>query len=312
MKLAGEILNAMKAYENSKPRNKQVRLGPSELGGCREYIRNVMVGTPMQDNDEWPTAAVVGTLAGTYMETVCEQYMGALTEVPVTTTLPSGLQVSGHADIVLPDRNAVVDCKSKDGLDETLRNGSSLENLIQISVYATGLVQAGILDRGCTAHLVYLDRSGNQQFLHERVLTYEEIEFYVEKCEERLNDVIVVQEAIDEGNVEMARGLRDKTPSFCYSPKVMCPFRDACWKGPNSDWYPDTILDEETSFVVEDYDRVRAELKAGDSVKKALREKLTGVSGVTPSGLAVNWAGSEERPMLYVTRVNKGVVDGDK
>lgn len=302
MPLKDKILDAMKAYENDKPRSQQIKLGPSELGGCREYIRNVMVGTPIQRNDEWPTAAVVGTVVGSYMEEVCSQYLGALTEVPVTTTLPSGLRVSGHADIVLLDENAVVDCKTKDGLDDVLRNGSSLENLIQISVYAIGLVQAGVLEPGCTAHLIYVDRAGNQQFLHEKELSYEEIEYYAEKCEERIEDVLLVQDRVDKGEVEAARDLRDKTPPFCYSPKVMCPFRDLCWKG--SEWVPhEEITDEQVIADVAAFVHARDEAKANESVKKGIREKLRGVTGITPDGYSVVWSGSEERPALYVTKV---------
>lgn len=302
MPLKDKILDALKKYENEKPRSQQVRLGPSELGGCREYVRNIMIGAPMQKSDEWATAAVVGTLMGAHFEAVCEKYMDAVTEVPVTTTLPSGLKVSGHADVVLVDENAVIDAKSKDGLDATLREGSSLENLVQISVYAVGLVQAGILSAGCTAHLIYMDRAGNQQFLHEKELTWDEILYYIEVCEDRLADVLAVQEQVDGGNVEAARNLRDKTPPFCYSPKVMCPFRDLCWKG--SEWVPDNIIsDPDVLAAVAGYDAARAESKAAEAIKAEHRKSLVGVSGVTPDGLAVTWSGSEDRPALYVTRV---------
>src|SRR6185312_15549454 len=110
-------------------------LGPSELGGCREYIRNVMIETPQEGSDVWPTAAVVGTLMGSHMENVCQQYMNALTEVPVTTVLSNGIKISGHADIVIVEENAVVDAKTKNELHEVLRDGSSLDNKVQVSVY---------------------------------------------------------------------------------------------------------------------------------------------------------------------------------
>ena len=303
MPLADRFLQALKDFENAKPRNKQVRLGPSELGGCREYVRNVMVGSPMQEADVWPTAAVVGTLLGTHLEVVAEQYMNAVTEVPVTATLPNGLKVSGHADVVLPEENAVVDAKSKDRLATVRREGASLENLIQISVYAVGLVQTGVLRAGCTAHLIYVDRSGNDQELYEIELSWEDILGYIDKCEERLDEVVTVQDYIDAGDTQYVRTLRDKTPPFCYSPKVMCPFRDLCWKG--SEWVPDTeITDPEVIKAVHLYDEARALEKDAAIVKAAQREKLVGVTGKTPGGLAVTWSGSETRPALYVTQVD--------
>lgn len=304
MTYAERLLTALKAFEESKPRNQQIRLGPSELGGCREYIRNIMVGSPMQGSDVWPTAAVVGTLLGTHLEAVAAEYMGALTEVPVTASLPNGLKVSGHADIVLVDDNAVIDAKSKDGLSTVRREGPSLENLIQISVYTLGLVQAKVLKEGATAHLIYVDRSGNEQELYEVSLDWETILTFIDKCVDRLDEVVQVQEYIDEGDVSYARTLRDKTPPFCYSPKVMCPFRDLCWKG--SEWKPDEdITDEETISDVELYDRLRGEIKAATEVKDKVRERLMGVNGVTPGGLSVTWAGSQTRPMLYVTQVKQ-------
>lgn len=299
-----ELLQALKDFETEKPRNQQVRLGPSELGGCREYVRNVMVGTPQQDSDVWPTAAVVGTLLGTHLEDVSSHYLGAVTEVAVTTTLPNGLKVSGHADIVLVERNMVVDAKSKDKLHTVRREGASLENLVQVSIYTLGLVQAGVLDEGATASLIYVDRSGDQQELHEVVLTWEQILNYVDECIERLDYVLEVQDHVDNGEVEYARALRDKTPPFCYSPKVMCPFRDLCWKG--SDWVPDEeITDEDTIATVAAYAASRDNVKAETHIKSELREKLVGVSGLTPGGLSVNWAGSEKSPALYVTQVKE-------
>jgi hypothetical protein len=302
--LKGKILDALIAHENDKPRNKQIRLGPSELGGCREYIRNIVAGTPMQDSgDVWPTAAVVGTLIGTHVEKVCADRLDALTEVPVTTTLPSGVKVTGHADIVLVEDNAVVDAKSKDRFDGVLREGSSLDNLCQVSTYALGLVQMGVLTEGCTAHLIYVDRSGSQQFLHEKVLEWDDIMAYVAMVDDRLDDVMEVQRHVDAGEVEYARDLRDKTPPFCYSERVLCPFRDSCWKG--SEWSPHEVIeDPDVIEAVHRFVQVRDESRATETLRRQYREALIGVSGVTPDGWAVTWSGSERAPALYVTKVH--------
>lgn len=306
MGVKDRVLHALIAYENAKPRSQQVRLGPSELGGCREYVRNVMVGTPMQDNgDVWPTAAVVGTLLGAHLEKVAEEYMGAITEVSVTTTLPNGVKVTGHADIVLVEDNAVIDAKSKDQLHGVLREGGSLDNLVQVSVYTLGLVQAGVLKEGATAHLIYVDRSGNQQFLHEVELSWDDIMKYIEMCVERLDQVLEAQEHIDQGELEWAHGLRDKTPSFCYSKKVLCPFRDSCWKG--SEWHPEEVIsDPDIVAKVHAFVEVRDASKANETLKAQYREDLRGVEGVTEDGWAVTWSGSPSRPALYVTQVKEG------
>lgn len=297
--LADELLQALVDHENDRPRSQQLSLGPSDLGGCREYIRNVMVGAPVQGNSEWPTAAVVGTLLGDHLETVAADRLDALTQVPVTTTLPNGLQVSGTADMVFPSRNALADAKSKVGLSDVRKDGPSLENCVQVSIYTLGLVQMGVLSEGATASLLYVDRSGVEQKVYEVTLDWERINYFIEVVVDRLADVIEAQEHIDNGEVEYARALRDKTPPFCYSERVMCPFRDLCWQG--SEWVPDEVIeDDETNALIDEFVEARTAAKAADARRLQLREKLRGVSGLSRSGYSVNWATENT---LYVTKV---------
>lgn len=292
----------MERYEAERPRNSQITLGPSDLGGCREYIRNVLSGAPLQEASSWPTAAVVGTLLGDYMEAAAAKYLDAITQKPVTTQLPNGLTVAGTADMIFPSRNTLADCKSKDGLAGVRTFGASLENKIQVSIYTLGCVQAGLLTEGAEAVLVYVDRSGEDQTLHEIVLSWEEILGYIDVVVDRLNDVLDAQEHIDAGEVEYARALRDKTPPFCYSERVLCPFRDLCWQG--SEWVPDEeITDPATIEAVNRYVQARADEADAKTRRAQLREQLRGVSGMTPDGYSVTWPDNERA--LYVTKVRR-------
>lgn len=306
MGLADEILQAFKDHENSRPRSQQITLGPSEFGGCREYLRNVMVGSEKKPNDEWPAAAAVGTLFGDYAETIVGERLDAVTQVPVTTTLPNGITVSGHGDAVFPERNLVVDFKSKDGLESAQRGGPSLEHKIQLSIYMLGLTQAGILTEGATGHLIYGDRAGNQQFLHEEVITWEQSQAYIETCVSRIDDVLYAQEQIDAGDPTFSHQLRDKTPSFCFSKKVMCPFRDLCWQG--SEWKPDEATDDPDAIeAVHDYVEARAEGQAAISRQKKARARLESLmadGGMTPDGTSVVWSETGRGTSLYVTDVS--------
>lgn len=297
--LSDDLLAALVEHEQKRPRSVQVHLGPSELGGCREYIRNVMVGAPQQADPEWPTAAVTGTLIGEHVEEVAAQYLGALTQIAVTTTLPNGLVVSGHADIVLVERNLLADVKTKVGLSEIRKEGPSLENCVQVSIYTLGLVQMGVLSEGASASLIYVDRGGTEQVLYEVTLDWDRIQYFIGVVVERLGDVLEAQEHIDAGEVEWARALRDKTPPFCYSPRVMCPFRDLCWEG--SEWVPNEVIeDQEVIETVEQFVLARDSYNQSAALRQELRERLRGVSGRTPSGYSVNWATENT---LYVTRV---------
>lgn len=297
--LGDELLAALVDHENRRPRSLQLSLGPSALGGCREYIRNVMVGAPQQGNSEWPTAAVVGTLLGDHLETVAAEALGALTQVPVTTTLPNGLRVSGTADMVFVERNVLADVKSKVGLSDVRKKGPSLENCIQVSIYVLGLVQMGVLSEGATASLLYVDRAGVEQDVYEVTLDWDRIAYFIQVCVDRLQDVTDAQDQIDQGNLEYARALRDKTPPFCYSPRVMCPFRDLCWEG--SEWAPSEVIeDEDVIATVAAFVETRAEHDTAGERRAQLREQLRGVSGRTPDGYSVNWATENT---LYVTKV---------
>ena len=290
----------MVKVEEEKPRNSQIQLGPSELGSCREYVRNVLAGSPRQSSSVWPGAAAVGTMVGEYVEEAAAKHLGAVTQVSVTATLPNGLVVTGTADMVFPERNLLADCKTKDGFATVEREGPSLENCIQVSVYTVGLVQAGILSAGASASLIYVDRSGENQTLREVVLNWDQIMAYIDTCVERLDQIVEVQEHIDQGEVEWARSLRDKTPPFCYSERVMCPYRDLCWEG--SEWVPnETIEDEDIIAVVAEFVAARQEERDSHDRKMELRERLRGVSGVTPDGHSVVWP--EGGRALYVTKV---------
>lgn len=298
--LADRMLQALKDEENAKERNLQMSLGPSELGGCREYIRNVMVDAPRQASDQWPAAAVVGTLVGEWVEHVAAKRLGATTQKPITTMLPNGLMVSGTADMIFEDENMLADGKTKDGLAGVERYGPSMENLIQVSIYVLGCIQNGYLTEGATAVLLYIDRSGDEQVLKEHVLSWEDIQLNIDLAVLRLNDVVEAQEHIDNGEVEWARALRDKTPPFCYSEKVMCPFRDLCWKG--SEWVPDELItDADTLVAVDRYVVARDEEKRAADIKKEARDQLIGITGKTPDGYAVTWPGTGRA--LYVTKV---------
>ncbi len=301
MSIGQRVLEALRNHENERPRTRQVTLGPSDLGSCREYIRNVIAGSPRQGNDEWPTAAAVGTMVGDYVESVVGEEMGALTQVPVQTTLPNGLVVAGHADIVLVNENCLADVKTKAELDTVRKEGASLENLVQVSIYVLGLVQADVLAEGATASLLYIDRSGGTQDIYEIELSWEEIQHYIAVVVDRLDEVMTAQEHVDAGEPEWAHALRDKTPPFCFSPKVMCPFRDLCWKG--SEWYPDEdIKDEEVVTNVQQFIAARSEHTAAEARRRSAREKLKGVEGlvtVEDGAWSVHW----ENERLYVTRV---------
>jgi hypothetical protein len=279
--LEQELLSAVLAAQGRRPRDKQIELGPSGVGGCREYIRATMAGDPRLPEVEWKAEAWIGTIGGDALEEIFEQELGALVQQRITTTLPrTGLVVSGNL----------------------LHDGPSLEHLIQVSVYVLGLVQQGVLDKGASARLIYWDRSGTTKSFLAAVIEWDAILRFIDLCEQRLEQVVEAQEALDEGDLTYRHFLRDKKPAYCASPKVMCPFRQACWGG--SDWWPDgKIEDAELVAAAERVYAGRQMQKAGEELVRIAKAELDGINGTTPTGLSVGWSGTR----LNVTRV--GVPD---
>jgi hypothetical protein len=286
---AAELLGHIIAEQNDRPRSNQAGIGPSELGGCRERLRATWQGDPGLPDPFWHLAAEIGTVMGDELERIMSKRAGAMTQVAVHAVLPrTGLRVSGHADVVWKDRNIVGDFKSKDGLGGVRYEGVSMSNAIQLAVYTLGLVQMGVLQEGATGYLLYYDRAGNDLELMAAPIPWDGLMRFIEIAEARLQDVVDAQSALDAGNLEPRHELRDMPPSFCFSPKVMCPFREACWKG--SDYDPTTVITaEEIIRSTERYKAARDAAKAAEQMKREAREELRDVSGVLPDGTRVGW-----------------------
>ena len=86
-----------------------------------------------------------------------------------------------------------------------------------------------------------------------------------------------------------ARGyLRDEPESYCYA--IGCPFYDACWEGyvPTREIVHERELRDVALFI-----EARQQQKDAESLRKARRESLRGVEGVTPDGTVVRWTLAE-------------------
>lgn len=277
------ILDAVADWQENAPRTRQSTarvLGMSELGGCREYIRASIAGEPKGKSGlKW--AAYVGTAVGDFTEGIMEGY-GAKTQEDVVLTLPlTGIKVSGHTDIRLPNR--VVDLKTKDKLDDVRREGPPFKNKVQIAGYLLANLESGLVDEDATGHLVYLDRSGVQAEAYVWSTTVDQARLILETAEERLLDV---QHALATATRNGRDGhlMTDEPESWCFH--VQCPFYQACWAGHR----PTGTVEHPREL-----DAVRRMLEAKADEKNALsrraqaKEDLRGVEGVTPDGTMVKW-----------------------
>lgn len=332
--LEQRMLEAVIADRNDQPRNKQVQVGPSSIGFCRELLRASLFEPESVSEPEpyWAAAAHVGSVMGDDLERIFGQRLDAMTQQRITTVFDRlGLQISGAMDLVFLDVDSIADLKSTDDIGGVIydleKNAAAIETLlsiwqegalfsknvetahggyeltsvmvskisklhyyIQISVYVTGAIQAGILSPDAGGRLVFYDRGGNFQEFVALVVSPQEIAMFYEIAQLRVEQVARAQEAYEgtNGNPAVIAHLRDQMPSFCFSPKVMCPRRMHCWGG--SDWAPENDLrGAEVSSAVDRYVRGRQLAKIGDGMKKSAREELREVNGTLPDGRMVSW-----------------------
>lgn len=266
--LEQKMLEAVIADRNDQPRNKQLQVGPSSIGGCRELLRASLFepDTVSEPETHWAAAAHVGSVVGADLESIFGRRLGALEQQRMTTLFENlGLKISGAIDLLFIDDEQVTDLKSTTAIGGVLydlkKNASAIETLlsiwkegllygkhietadggyelteamvskmsklsyyVQVATYVTGAKQQGILGPGAQGRLVFYDRAGDYQEFVALVITAEEIELFYEIAQHRVEQVVNAQEAFEGagGNPAVISGLRDMTPSFCFSPKVQC------------------------------------------------------------------------------------------
>lgn len=291
-------------YANSSERSQQTTLGPSQLGGCREFIRATLAGDPQEPETKMPLPAVVGTVLGDFIEAALRaKYPNkVVTQHRVKATLPvTGLLIAGSTDAIMSGMddqpNRLVDVKSKAGLGEIRRYGASRSNLIQLSTYFLALVQDGTLTENDLATLLYVDRSGREKRFETITIDFEVAMRWIGIAENGLDDV---KRALEMGSPDEIRwSLRDERPDYCFA--IECPFRLACWAG--SEHLPTNVIDSPAH-----QDAIVRYVDGRDDEKDAIERKvnargdLKGVEGVTPDGWAVSWTG-KERSTINVKKV---------
>lgn len=291
--LAEFLLDVVQTWDNTRPRSLQLTLGPSELGGCREYIRAVVANDPGLPETGFKAAAFMGTAVGDLIERVFGESLQAITQFEITTFLSrSGITVAGSSDAIIPagvleiaPDGLIIDVKSKDGIATPEKYGASLENMIQLATYLVGAVQMGVLTADAKACLLYADRGGNDKRFATVTIDHDEALRWVDLAEDRLQDV---QDVLDRGSQEEDRWrLRDKDPNqWCFA--VQCPFRENCWGG--SDFRPTAeITHPDVIEQVNRYKEAMAEEKAVASRKADARKGLVGVTGIAPDRTTVTW-----------------------
>jgi hypothetical protein len=281
------IINSLNDYENQSPRSQQATegiLGPSDIGFCRQKAALVTRQVqPTDKTNKWP--AMVGTALHNYIESALSNahpdwLFGSVDHTRVTATLPSGVEISGHPDIVIPEQNMVLDIKTVDGFSWVKRNGTSDSHKYQRHLYALGCIQQGIFtgptDTPVYVGNIYFDRSGKEP---EPILHIEEFDNELShEIDAWVQDVIY---AVKNGEDTA----RDIAPAVC---ERICEFYTACRGNLPTDDGGDLIEDGLTLSAIDMYVEGRTLENEGKQMKKEASYALAGINGIG-NGYQVRW-----------------------
>lgn len=161
--LKRELVAALKAHADSRPRSLQTVIGPSEVGtACKRKLAYKLLGAPQPNAGTDPWASWVGTQVHEGMETV--MMLANASEPDIRWITESRVEVTddlvGSADLIDRKHLAVIDHKAvgKTTFDDARRHGPSQQYKVQANLYAYGLRRAGHDIRHTV--IVYWPRTG--------------------------------------------------------------------------------------------------------------------------------------------------------
>lgn len=284
------IAKAIETDDQNRPRAIQKaegRLGPSDIGFCHQQAVLTARGTPPSDSTPlW--SAIIGTALGERVEQGLAQMfpswiLGSVHGQRVECVLPNGAVIGGIPDIIVPEWNAVIDLKTKNGLAYVKRNPWSDNYLYQTWLYVAGALATGLLDPSRPAYqgLAYLDRSGAIAKPH--VTEFLEWDLGMEdRINEWVSDVIYALQHKEDGYQDIPAPVCER----------ICEFFTVCRGAlPTSD--PTPITDPVLIDAIEMYDEGREMVAEGTRMKDDAKGMLLGVNGSTPK-FTVRWTHVDE------------------
>lgn len=153
-----EIIRLVREYDASRPRSRQVHLGPSEIGaGCARQIAYKLAGRPPVNETADPWFPIIGTAVHAWLATAVGWYNDVVlnrasdprflveNRVKVAADSASAYNTSGSTDVYDADWERVIDWKivGTTTMRKVKAHGSSQQYKVQGNTYGAGWVQAG-------------------------------------------------------------------------------------------------------------------------------------------------------------------------
>jgi CRISPR/Cas system-associated exonuclease Cas4 (RecB family) len=268
------LVSALHAREKARPRSTQVQIGPSELGSCRRKVWYKLNDQPETNENELKLAAIMGTAIHSAIEKALENNKEVMLESVVEH---NGMKA--HVDCFIPSTGDVVDWKTVKA--KNLSYFPSLQQRWQVHTYGYLIEQSG-LGKVHNVHLVAIPRDGDERDIKVHSEPYDP-----NVALEALNWLEAIKVSTDAPAPE-------KDANYC---KFYCKYYDASGemgcvglKKENTKTEYPVIEDSEADTHALEYLQLDARIKELTERKDALKESLTGLLGVTKSGIQVQWS----------------------
>ena len=267
------LVTALHKKENSRPRSNQVQIGPSELGGCRRKVWYRLNDQPETNDNELKLAAIMGTAIHGAIESALDGQEDLMIETEVEY---NGMKA--HIDLFIPSSGDVVDWKTVK--KQNLSYFPSQQQRWQVQVYGYLLDKSG-KGKPRRVNLVAIPRDGDER----------DIKVYSEDYDETVAlEALSWLEAI---KVSSEAPSPERDESYC---KFYCKYYDASGqlgcvgiKKERTKTEEILIQDSDADKNALEYLQLDAKIKELTDRRDGLKESLTGLLGVTLSGVQVQW-----------------------
>ena len=273
MDIKEKLIKAFFLMIRRPPRSTQVQIGPSELGGCRRKVWYRLNDQPETNDAELKLAAIMGTAIHSAIESA---FAGDNSIVLEQTVEYNGMKA--HVDAFVPETGDVIDWKTVKA--KNLSYFPSQQQRWQVQVYGYLIDKAG-KGKPRTVNLVAIPRDGDER----------DIKVHSEPYDESIAlEALSWLEAIKE-SAEAPAPERDE--SYC---KFYCKYYDASGemgcvglKKERTKTELPFIDSSDADTNALEYLQLDNQIKELTERKEALRDGLSGLLGVTRSGIEVKW-----------------------
>ena len=267
------LVTALHKKENARPRSTQVQIGPSELGGCSRKVWYRLNDQPETNDNELKLAAIMGTAIHNAIEDALDGREDLMIETQVEY---NGMKA--HIDLFIPESGDVVDWKTVK--KQNLSYFPSQQQRWQVQVYGYLLDKSG-KGKPRRVNLVAIPRDGDER----------DIKVYSEDYDESVAlEALSWLEAI---KVSSEAPSPERDESYC---KFYCKYYDASGqlgcvgiKKERTKTEEILIQDSDADKNALEYLQLDAKIKELTDRRDGLKESLTGLLGVTLSGVQVQW-----------------------